>query len=107
MELNENCNEKCPLNVDINAILESVMQNDYKIDNLENIDISSEICGVKIENPFILSSSVIGSKYDMCKRAFEQGWAGVATKTICLMEMHESSPRFSASKDWDNTFIRI
>lgn len=41
----------------------------------------------------------------MCKRAFEHGWAGVATKTISMMPMHESSPRFSALKDRDGTFL--
>jgi dihydropyrimidine dehydrogenase (NAD+) subunit PreA len=32
----------------------------------------------------------------MCARAFEAGWAGAAFKTICSMEIHEASPRFSA-----------
>jgi dihydropyrimidine dehydrogenase (NAD+) subunit PreA len=31
----------------------------------------------------LLSSSVVASTYDMCARAFEAGWAGVAFKTIC------------------------
>lgn len=107
MELNKNCKERCPLNININNILESVINLDCKNYDLANIDISSEICGVKIENPFLLSSSVVGSKYEMCKRALEQGWAGVAVKTISLMDINESSPRFSVLKDWDNTFMRI
>ena len=56
----------------------------------------TEICGIPLENPFMLSSSVVGSTYDMCARAFEAGWAGVAFKTICSFEIHEASPRFSA-----------
>ena len=107
MELNDNSKEKCPLNVDINNILKNVIKMDYKNDDLADMDISSEICGVKIENPFLLSSSVVGSQYEMCKRALKQGWAGVAIKTISLMNMYESSPRFSALKDWDDTFMRI
>ena len=55
-----------------------------------------ELCGVPLENPFLLSSSVVASTYDMCARAFEAGWAGVAFKTICSFEIHEASPRFSA-----------
>jgi len=51
---------------------------------------------VPLENPFLLSSSVVGSTYDMCARAFEAGWAGVSFKTICNFEIHEASPRFSA-----------
>ena len=73
--------------------------------NLDNIDISTEVCGVKLENPFMLSSSVVGSRYEMIKRAFKQGWAGVSFKTICMMDIHESSPRFSVLKDWDESFL--
>ncbi|MBQ7241370.1 MAG: NAD-dependent dihydropyrimidine dehydrogenase subunit PreA [Firmicutes bacterium] len=58
--------------------------------------LESEICGIKLENPFMLSSSVVGSTYDMCSRAFDAGWAGVSFKTICMFDIHEASPRFSA-----------
>ena len=56
----------------------------------------TELCGVPLENPFLLSSSVVGSTCDMCARAFEAGWAGAAFKTICSFDIHEASPRFSA-----------
>ena len=56
----------------------------------------TELCGLPLENPFLLSSSVVASTYDMCARAFEAGWAGAAFKTICTFEIHEASPRFSA-----------
>jgi len=56
----------------------------------------TELCGIPLENPFLLSSSVVASTYDMCARAFEAGWAGAAFKTICSMEIHEASPRYSA-----------
>ncbi len=55
-----------------------------------------DICGVPLENPFLLSSSVVASTYDMCSRAFEAGWAGASFKTICSFDIHEASPRFSA-----------
>ena len=55
-----------------------------------------DLNGIPLENPFLLSSSVVASSYDMCARAFEAGWAGAAFKTICSMEIHEASPRFSA-----------
>ena len=43
----------------------------------ENEDIlRTDLCGVPLENPFLLSSSVVASTYDMCARAFEAGWAG-------------------------------
>ena len=56
----------------------------------------TDLCGVPLENPFLLSSSVVASNYDMCTRAFEAGWAGVCFKTICSFDIHEVSPRFSA-----------
>ena len=37
-----------------------------------------DLCGIPLENPFLLSSSVVASTYDMCARAFEAGWAGAA-----------------------------
>lgn len=58
----------------------------------------TEICGVLLENPFLLSSSVVASTYDMCARAFEAGWAGAAFKTICAFEIHEASPRSTRSR---------
>lgn len=64
-----------------------------------------DICGVPLESPFLLSSSVVGSTYDMCARAFETGWAGVAFKTIGTMDIHEASPRYSAIKGSDGSII--
>ena len=58
--------------------------------------LKTDLCGVPLENPFLLSSSVVASTYDMCARAFEAGWAGAAFKTICSFDIHEASPRFSA-----------
>ena len=55
-----------------------------------------DLCGIPLENPFLLSSSVVASTYDMCARAFEAGWAGVCFKTVCSLDIHEASPRFSA-----------
>ena len=58
--------------------------------------LKTDLCGIPMENPFLLSSSVVASTYDMCARAFEAGWAGAAFKTICSLDIHEASPRFSA-----------
>lgn len=71
---------------------------------LQSVDLSTDICGVKLENPFLLSSSVVASTYDMCKRAFEAGWAGAAFKTICSFPQHETSPRFSAIRNHAHSF---
>ena len=58
--------------------------------------LACDLCGVPLENPFLLGSSVVASTYDMCARAFEAGWAGAAFKTVCTLDIHEASPRFSA-----------
>lgn len=71
---------------------------------IEDVDMSTDICGVRLENPFLLSSSVVASSYDMCKRAFEAGWAGAAFKTICNFPQHETSPRFSSIRNHSNAF---
>ena len=67
--------------------------------------LKTDLCGIPLENPFLLSSSVVASTYDMCARAFEAGWAGAAFKTICNFPIHEASPRFSAIKGSDGGII--
>ena len=68
-------------------------------------ELGCDICGIPLENPFLLSSSVVASTYDMCARAFEEGWAGACFKTICTLEIHEASPRFSALPGSDGSII--
>ena len=67
--------------------------------------LKTDLCGVPLENPFLLSSSVVASTYDMCARAFEAGWAGACFKTICSFDIHEASPRFSAITGDNGTII--
>ena len=72
----------------------------------ENEDrLKCDLCGVPLENPFLLSSSVVASSYDMCARALEDGWAGVCFKTVCSLDIHEASPRFSAVTGSDGSII--
>ena len=103
LEKNTECKEKCPYNVDIDTILKSISKNEFEYNDLD-IDITTEICGIKLENPFLLSSSISSSDYDKCKRALEAGWAGVVYKTMCPFDINETSPRFSTLKNWDNSF---
>lgn len=60
------------------------------------VDLSSTFCGVRLENPFLLSSSVVASSYEKIARAFDMGWAGACFKTICDFIPREASPRYSA-----------
>ena len=64
-----------------------------------------DLCGIPLENPFLLSSSVVASSYDMCARAFEAGWAGACFKTVCSLDIHEASPRFSALTGDGGSFV--
>jgi len=67
--------------------------------------LTCDICGAPLENPFLLSSSVVASSYDMCARAFEAGWAGICYKTISTLDIHEASPRYSAIKGSDGSIV--
>ncbi len=99
------CASACPGGVLIPKLLSSFgSQLTEETPKVDAVDISTDICGVKLENPFLLSSSVVASNYEMCARAFDAGWAGVAFKTISLMDIHEASPRFSALKGGDGAF---
>ena len=40
-------------------------------------DLSINYLGVECENPFFLSSSPVGSNYEMVAKCFETGWGGV------------------------------
>lgn len=57
-------------------------------------DLSIEYLGVKFENPFCLSSSPVGSNYEMCAKALETGWGGIVYKTVGIFIADECSPRF-------------
>lgn len=69
------------------------------------VDLSIRFCGVPCENPFFLSSSVVGSNYEMVAKAFELGWAGVAFKTIGAFVPNEASPRFDAIRKEATPFV--
>jgi len=71
----------------------------------EEVDLSIDFCGIPCENPFFLSSSVVGSNYEMVAKAFEMGWAGVAFKTIGMFVPKEVSPRFAALSKENVPFV--
>jgi len=66
-----------------------------------------EFCGIHCENPFFLSSSIVGSNYEMVKKAFEMGWGGVAFKTIGTFIPNEVSPRFDILKKEGLPFVGL
>ena len=104
---NGDCVSVCPTATPIPEIISMIREHADEMEDafeMETVDLSCDICGVPLENPFLLSSSVVASNYEMCAKAFEMGWAGAVYKTICLMDIHETSPRFSAIKGKDGVF---
>ena len=63
--------------------------------------------GVKFPNPFCLSSSPVGNCYDMCAKAYREGWGGVVFKTIGPKHyfIDEVSPRFDALTKESEPFV--
>ncbi|MBQ0071161.1 MAG: NAD-dependent dihydropyrimidine dehydrogenase subunit PreA, partial [Spirochaetales bacterium] len=102
------CEKACHKNVAVKTVLEKlgkVKQNTDPVDLTDESLLKTDMFGFTLENPYFLSSSVVGSTYDMCARAFDAGWAGVAFKTISLMDIHEASPRFSAIRGDSGSII--
>ena len=96
------CEQICKKDVPIKNIMSALHKDKDKNEKLEESDydrLKIKMFGFQLENPFFLSSSVVGSNYEMIANAFNAGWAGVSYKTVCYMDIHEASPRFSAIKD--------
>ena len=51
---------------------------------IDKVDISTEMAGIKFENPFGLASAPPTTSYPMIKRAFEEGWGFAVIKTFTL-----------------------
>lgn len=101
----EACNRgKIDKPVNISGILEDMKVFSSEVPK-KKADLSIDFCGVHCENPFFLSSSVVGSNYEMVAKAFDMGWAGVAFKTIGLFVPDEASPRFAAMEKENTPFV--
>eukprot|EP01006_Ploeotia_vitrea_P008203 TRINITY_DN19351_c0_g1_i1.p1 TRINITY_DN19351_c0_g1~~TRINITY_DN19351_c0_g1_i1.p1 ORF type:complete len:1021 (-),score=146.47 TRINITY_DN19351_c0_g1_i1:185-3217(-) len=51
---------------------------------IDNVDISIEVCGIKFPNPFGLASAPPTTSAAMIARAFDAGWGFAVTKTFAL-----------------------
>jgi dihydropyrimidine dehydrogenase (NAD+) subunit PreA len=67
------------------------------------VDLSVTMCGVKFNNPFLLSSSPVSNCAEMIERAYEQGWAGVCYKSLNsdFVKIVHPSPRMNGY-DYEN-----
>ncbi len=59
-------------------------------------DLSVDFCGVRFQNPFVLSSAPPTTTGEMIARAFDAGWAGAITKTLIREEIVNVRPRFAS-----------
>ena len=58
-------------------------------------DLSVDFCGLRFQNPFILSAGPPTTKCEMIKRAFDVGWGGAVVKTFRTEPTPNVSPRFA------------
>jgi len=63
--------------------------------------LKTSVLGIKLENPFLLSSAPPTANIKSIDLAFELGWAGAVLKTITPgnIEMIEASPTYAAFKE--------
>jgi len=54
--------------------------------DLEEVDLSTDLCGFKLANPIMLASGFLGSSGDLLKRVASMGVGALVTKTIGLEE---------------------
>lgn len=102
-ECEKNCNRaKISEPVEISKLIKNIKPKNF---SEKEVDLSVDFCGVHCENPFFLSSSIVGSNYEMVAKAFDMGWAGVAFKTIGTFIPEETSPRFDRLEKENNPFI--
>lgn len=66
-------------------------------------DLSVEVNGLKLPNPFVIGSGPPGTNYAVMKKAFEEGWGGVVAKTVSLdsSKVINVTPRYAKMKSAD------
>mmetsp|Transcript_10131 Transcript_10131/g.13822 ORF Transcript_10131/g.13822 Transcript_10131/m.13822 type:complete len:447 (-) Transcript_10131:101-1441(-) len=63
-------------------------------------DLSVEVDGLKLPNPFVIGSGPPGTNYKVMKKAFDEGWGGVICKTLSLDSslVNNVTPRYARMK---------
>lgn len=64
------------------------------------VDLTTELCGIKFPNPFVLASGPPTAYGSIIKRAFALGWGGAVTKTLKPDKLNivDATPRFATLK---------
>jgi len=65
---------------------------------MKELDLSTDFCGIRLPNPFILAAGPPTNTGEMIERAFKAGWGGAVTKTLALekVEVKNVSPRLAS-----------
>lgn len=65
------------------------------------------VCGIRLENPFLLASAPPAARVESMEKAFELGWAGAVLKTITPTpgDVQDASPRFGVLRDGKQRII--
>lgn len=66
-------------------------------------DLSIEVNGLRLPNPFITGSGPPGTNYAVMKKAFEEGWGAVVAKTVSLdsSKVINVTPRYAKMRAGD------
>ncbi|TWH47923.1 NAD-dependent dihydropyrimidine dehydrogenase subunit PreA [Sporomusa sp. KB1] len=69
------------------------------------VDLTTDFCGVRFPNPFILASGPVTDTPEKVLRAFKMGWGGAILKTISMEPAKHAqvTPRFSRVKQGAST----
>ncbi|MGN0178986.1 MAG: NAD-dependent dihydropyrimidine dehydrogenase subunit PreA [Monoglobaceae bacterium] len=97
--------EKACIHYDFPIRLKEMISALPKNEYTDSPDLCIDFMGVKCENPFFLSSSIVAGNYEMCARAFDMDWAGAVYKTIGFIKPEETSPRFDAIRKENTPFV--
>lgn len=71
--------------------------------------LATEFAGLKLKNPFLLSSAPPTTTGEMIERAFARGWAGAVTKSLKLdsLEIVDVTPRLAVLRDNRNKIVAM
>jgi len=72
-------------------------------------DLGVEFCGIRFENPLMLSSSPVSNTAEMVSRAFEAGFGGVMYKCLGSSDVKivHPSPRMAAYETADGRVVGV
>ncbi|KAH3758833.1 dihydropyrimidine dehydrogenase [Pelomyxa schiedti] len=81
-----------------NVVVPAVPRLPMMFTNIDTVDISHTICGIRFPNPFGLSSATPTGSIAQIRRAFEMGWGFAVTKTAVPIPATNVSPRIIRSR---------